>query len=138
MERIVTPEEVAVLLGNDTYSESGFIKDDNKVDKIAYDLFPVEFIEKIGIVLDFGAKKYAPENWRKVNSPEDIARIRSALMRHWIEYKKDPDALDEETGFPHIWHAGCCMVFLVSLSTAEKVVPCTNSDYELVRKPDNA
>lgn len=80
-------------------------------DKLRWDLLPFESVTPIVAVLTFGAKKYAPENWRLVENPR--ARYFAALMRHlaawWLGEKNDP-----ETGYSHLAHAGCCLLFLLA------------------------
>lgn len=79
-------------------------------DKPRYELLTTEFLEGISYVLTFGAKKYAPRNWEKCIC---YSRIFGALMRHlwawWRGYDVDP-----ETGLSHLWHAGCCLMFLIT------------------------
>lgn len=78
--------------------------------KLPWHLIPWDAVRAIGRVLEFGAKKYAPRNWEK---GMDWSRPYSALMRHmtaWWEREEN----DIETGMSHLWHAGCCIVFLVA------------------------
>ena len=78
--------------------------------KLPYHLLPPELMEGVATVLDFGAKKYAPRNWEMGMA---WSRPFSALMRHmwawWRGEKADP-----ETGYSHLWHAGCCLAFLIA------------------------
>lgn len=63
-------------------------------------------------VREYGIQKYTdPENWRQV-SPE---RYRDALYRHWLAYLDDPEAVDDESGLPHLWHMACNIMFLIEL-----------------------
>lgn len=88
-------------------------------DKLRYDLYPVDAYRGCTAVLTFGAKKYAPNNWKLV-TPK--ARYYAALMRHLvaqIEHEENGGkglALDEETGLPHLDHAQCCLVFYRELT----------------------
>lgn len=93
-------------------------KDD--ADKVRIDLFPPEAIFAISRVLTFGAKKYDDRNWEKGMS---WGRVFGAAMRHaWAWWGgKGPTTksflfgdLDEETKFSHLWHLGCCVVFLIA------------------------
>lgn len=82
---------------------------DHHTEKPQWHLLPWEPVEEIVRVLMFGAKKYAPDNWKHVRP-----RIRyfDALMRHmkaWLEGEKQ----DPETGLSHLAHAGCCLLFLM-------------------------
>lgn len=88
--------------------------------KLPIHLFPTEALFAACKVLEFGAKKYAERNWEQ---GMDWSRVWSALMRHmWCWWAgKQPTSenfvfgsLDDETKFSHLWHAMCCIVFLVT------------------------
>ena len=91
------------------------------VDKNRWDLLPWNAVAEIVKVLTFGARKYAPNNWRYV--PEARDRYFSALHRH-MQAWWDGEKFDPETGLPHLAHAGCCLLFLLSL---EKTNPGFNN-----------
>ncbi len=78
--------------------------------KLPFHLLPPELLEGVASVLDFGAKKYHPRNWE---AGMDWSRVFAALQRHmwawWGGEDKDP-----ETGMSHLYHAGCCIAFLIS------------------------
>lgn len=78
--------------------------------KTPYDLMAPEWLEGTGRVLMFGANKYGVRNWEKGMS---WGRPFAALMRHmwawWCGEAKDP-----ETGMSHLWHASCCIMFLIA------------------------
>jgi len=80
--------------------------------KLRHTLFPVEAMEEILEVLEFGAKKYERDNWRYVENPRD--RYINAALRHITEYRKG-NILDEETGKQHLASAACCLVFLIAM-----------------------
>ena len=73
-------------------------------------LIAVEFIQGIATVLAFGAHKYSAGNWAL---GMDWSRPIDALDRHWTEWKGG-EKVDAETGYSHLWHAGCCLMFLVA------------------------
>lgn len=76
--------------------------------KARYDLLSNEFLEGISKVSTFGATKYEPWNWAKGLK---YSRVFSALMRHlWAWHRGETN--DKETGMPHLWHAGCCLMYL--------------------------
>ena len=83
-------------------------KDDG--DKLRYDLIPPEFLSGTADILTFGAAKYGERNWEKGMR---WGRPFAALMRHmwawWRGEKADP-----ETGKSHLWHAACCLAFLIA------------------------
>ena len=67
----------------------------NDQDKVRLDLIESQFIEDVGEVLTFGAKKYEPNNWQKVENPED--RYYAAALRHLIAWRKG-EKTDGESG----------------------------------------
>lgn len=70
-------------------------------------LLPFDVLEEIAKVLQYGAHKYAPNNWRKGLV---YSRLFGAAMRHWWAWWRGQD-LDPETGYHHLAHAACCNVF---------------------------
>lgn len=83
-------------------------KDD--AEKVRLELIPPEAIFALGDILTFGAGKYAPRNWERGMS---WGRVFAALMRHLWSWWARADA-DPETGRSHLWHALCCLVFLIA------------------------
>lgn len=79
--------------------------------KPRYGLIPPLAEEELAKVLTFGAEKYAPDNWRKV---DDLTRYVDATMRHISAYRKG-EKLDGESGLHHLAHAMCCLTFIVEL-----------------------
>lgn len=83
-------------------------KDDQA--KPRHDLIPPELNDAVAHVLTFGAGKYGERNWEKGMR---WGRPFAALMRHlwawWRGERQDP-----ETGMSHLWHAACCLTFLIS------------------------
>lgn len=78
-------------------------------DKIMLDLIPSEFIEEVGKVLTFGAKKYTRANWAKgIN----FSRLIAAHDRHMRKFNKLED-YDDETGLLHLSHAATNLAFLI-------------------------
>ncbi len=85
-----------------------FVKND--ADKVRLELIPPDAVWALGQVLTHGAKKYTPNNWLKGTK---WSRYVGALLRHlfaWLGGEKT----DPETGFSHLWHALCCLCFLVT------------------------
>lgn len=73
-------------------------------------LVPMEIVWAIAWIRMYGNRKYGdPDNWKTIE-PE---RYRDALMRHLLAYISDPNSVDEESGYPHLWHAACNMAFLM-------------------------
>ena len=84
------------------------IKFDNG--KLRYDLIPIEVEEEMAKVLTFGAAKYAPNNWQKVEDFEE--RYYASLRRHLSEWRKGNN-YDEESKLFHLSQALTCLAFLV-------------------------
>lgn len=78
--------------------------------KPRYDLLPPEFLEGTAHVLTYGAAKYRDRNWE---AGMRWGRPFGAMMRHlWAWWRGE--ARDPETGFSHLWHAACCLAFLIA------------------------
>jgi hypothetical protein len=79
-------------------------------DKPRPELIPAEVIDALGVVLAYGAKKYEDRNWEKGMA---WGRVFGALQRHlWAWWSGS--GKDDDTGFSHLWHAACCIAFLVA------------------------
>lgn len=90
------------------YENKGIKFDD---EKIPLQFLSTVWIEGVGRVLQFGAKKYEAHNWRK-GIPQ--ARLLGACLRHVFAYLRGED-LDPETGLSHLLHASCCLMFAYEL-----------------------
>lgn len=77
--------------------------------KTPLDLLSPYFLQGIAEVLKFGAEKYAPYNWAKGIK---YSRVFSAMQRHLWAFWCGED-LDPDSEQPHLWHAGCCLMFLI-------------------------
>lgn len=73
-------------------------------------LIPPEALFAIGQVFTYGSKKYSPDNWRNGMS---WRRMFSALLRHLFAWLMNNE-FDEESGLPHLAHAGCCLMMLLT------------------------
>jgi hypothetical protein len=82
-------------------------------EKPRMDLLDPKFLEGVASVLTFGANKYAAHNWRKGIS---VSRLIAASYRHLGAINKGED-LDPESGLPHAYHLGCCVMFLSEMLT---------------------
>lgn len=83
--------------------------------KADWTLIPWDGLDAVRRVLEFGAKKYAPENWRHV--PDSTARYTKAALRHMFTAITQPGSVDEETGESHWAHAVCCGLFILGKRT---------------------
>jgi len=81
--------------------------------KLNWSLMPFGALQEVVKVLEFGSKKYAPNNWQYVDNADE--RYWNAAMRHLIAYKTESET-DSETGLSHLAHAICCMLFLQHLN----------------------
>jgi hypothetical protein len=84
------------------------VKHDN--DKPMMSLLPFDALVEVSKVLTFGAKKYAPDNWKIV--PNYKERYESALLRHFSAYKSG-ELKDNESDCSHLAHLVCCGLFLL-------------------------
>ena len=85
--------------------------------KLDYTLVPWAGVEEIVKVLEFGAQKYARDNWKLVANAEQ--RYLAAAFRHLVAFNKG-EREDPETGLSHLAHAGCCLLFLMALEKNTK------------------
>ena len=79
------------------------------LDKPSIGLIPTSALFEEANVLDFGAKKYGPHNWRK---GMEWQRLIDAALRHITQFN-DGEDLDAESGHHHLAHARCCLGFLI-------------------------
>lgn len=78
--------------------------------KRRFSLLPWSSVTAIVDVLEHGAEKYCPDNWKHVDGAQ--TRYFDACLRHltawWEGERADPDS-----GLSHLAHAGCCILFLL-------------------------
>lgn len=55
---------------------------------------------EVAKVSTFGAEKYAPRSWIKVESE----RYKDALARHLLQFYTNEDSIDDESGLLHLSH----------------------------------
>jgi hypothetical protein len=84
--------------------------------KPRFDLMPATAELKIAEVLKYGACKYAPDNWRKVENPE--ARYIAAALRHINAWRRG-EKHDPESGLSHLAHAATSLMFIMELVSDE-------------------
>jgi hypothetical protein len=72
-------------------------------------------LDEVLKVLEFGAKKYAPDNWKHVEG----SRYDDAMLRH-IQAYLGGEMNDPETGLHHLAHATCCILFKIYLDKNPK------------------
>jgi mannose/cellobiose epimerase-like protein (N-acyl-D-glucosamine 2-epimerase family) len=97
----------------------------NDLNKLRWDLLPIEQVEKIVEILTIGAEKYSDNNWMQVE--DGYNRYYAALMRHLVAYRKG-EKIDKDSGKSHLAHAGCCLLFLMFIGDkCNLIAPGDNS-----------
>jgi len=76
--------------------------------KPLYSLLPLESLEGVVRVLEFGAKKYAKNQWKLGLTEESCL---DSMMRH-LSKELEGIKLDEESGLEHIDHMICNLLFI--------------------------
>lgn len=74
------------------------------------DLLPAGALLEVAKVLGSGADRYGADNWRKGMA---WRRLIGALLRHVLAFSRGEDR-DPDTGLPHLAHATCCALFLLT------------------------
>lgn len=97
--------------------------------KAPWHLLPPDALNEIVLVLEFGARKYGDRNWERGMA---WSRPFSALMRHMWAWWRGED-FDPETGYSHLAHAACCILFLMTYrgratGVDDRPISCTASD----------
>lgn len=94
-----------------------------KHDKDKLPLFdvPIELLEAVSKVMEYGKSKYGESTWHRV----DAERYLHAMLRH-IYAMQDIDEngkkyinlnkIDNESGLKHLYHVACNIAFIVSLN----------------------
>ena len=80
--------------------------------KLQYHLIPQQSLAYVVRVLMFGARKYGEHNWL---DGMKWSRLTDAAERHLKAFMTGSD-LDKETKLPHLAHAICCLLFLLTYS----------------------
>jgi hypothetical protein len=83
--------------------------DENKVD---LSLLPVEALEAIAKVFEFGAKKYGAFNWRYDGKNTEWRRSFSSLQRHLYAWSECQD-IDPDSGLDHLSHAASQLMIMI-------------------------
>lgn len=76
--------------------------------KLQWSLVDFESLEDLVRVLEFGAQKYAPNNWKKGLK---TTKITESMLRHIFALLNGED-VDQESGLPHTGHILCNAMFL--------------------------
>lgn len=109
---VITPEQMEKILNNNSdkrLMKTEAVKADSG--KMDWSLLPIESVEEIIKVLEFGATKYDDWNWA-TGEGFKYTRVFNATMRHlWAWFKGEDN--DPETGISHWAHAGCNVLFML-------------------------
>ena len=76
--------------------------------KLQWSLVDFDSLEGLVRVLEHGAAKYAPDNWKK-GMP--VTQVSESLMRHLFAFLRGED-VDPESGCRHLSHVMCNTMFL--------------------------
>tara|TARA_B110000503_G_C7107941_1_gene396742 strand:+ start:1125 stop:1580 length:456 start_codon:yes stop_codon:yes gene_type:complete len=79
-------------------------------------LLPPKATVEVAKVLTFGAAKYDEENWRKLDNLQN--RYTGGALRHIFAHM-DGEDIDPETGYSHLAHAMCCLLFKLEAQLEE-------------------
>lgn len=103
---VIGPEPPPTIDG-EPVTRPGVKYDQEKPD---WSLLPWRAAEEVVRVLMFGARKYSPDNWRRV--PGLQARYRNAAQRHLVEDRKGL-RFDPESGRRVLAHAVASLMFVL-------------------------
>lgn len=80
--------------------------------KLQLSLVPTQIIKDVAEVRMYGNKKYGDsDNWKTV----DVRRYVDALLRHTLEFVRNLDSVDAESGIAHYKHMACNMAFICEM-----------------------
>lgn len=111
-----TSEEIAlcdVIMAELTLKTEGLKYDKEKP---RTDLLPSKALVAVAEVLAKGAVKYDTHNWRKGIA---WSRVYAATQRHLFAWN-DGQTIDKESGFNHLAHACCNLMFLLEYAETHR------------------
>lgn len=85
-------------------------------EKEQYSLIPPFALREVARNLTFGARKYAPDNWKKV--PNAKKRYLDAFFRH-VEAYRMGEVNDPENGYHHLAAAVVNLMFVMEFELAK-------------------
>ncbi len=93
-------------------------KDDKAKESFRY--MPWKALREVNLVLAYGARKYAENNWQQV--PDGKMRYFDAAMRHLTTWREEGplDTGPKGSGLRHLAHAACCCLFALWFELNEK------------------
>lgn len=93
-------------------SHNARLAEKNDDGKLPLELVTVQFVGTVAAVLAHGREKYEAWNWTK-GLP--WMRTYGAVLRHLYRWAAGEE-LDPESGLPHLAHAACNIMFLMTWS----------------------
>ena len=124
LDDFITPDDIHELFdaifGPLDADKKGKDDQEAKADagKAQLSLVPQAIIYDIARIREYGNAKYpegGKDNWKSVSKERYV----DAMLRHISAYISDPNGVDEESGFPHLWHAACNMAFILEMEDKE-------------------
>ena len=82
-------------------------------DKVDLSLLPVEALESVAKVFEFGAQKYGAFDWVNDGKNTEWRRTFSSLQRHLYAWSKCEDT-DPDSGLDHLSHAASQLLILIT------------------------
>jgi hypothetical protein len=80
--------------------------------KVDLTYLPGEALEQEARVWEFGASKYARDQWRKLWGEDTIRVCMASAMRHMVAINSG-ELHDPESGLPHAAHVRCNMAMIL-------------------------
>lgn len=93
--------------------------------KLRWDLLPLDVVEKLVEIYEFGASKYGENNWRTIEN--GYKRCRAAMFRHLTAYDKG-EHTDPESGKSHLAHAAWNALSMVYFAERERKIQPLSQD----------
>lgn len=99
--------------------------------KLQLSLVPTQIIKDVAEVRMYGNRKYKdPDNWRSV----EVRRYIDALLRHTLEFVRDLNSVDAESGIAHYKHMACNMAFICEMMGGKVPQKCETVEDILARE----
>ena len=99
--------------------------------KLQLSLVPTQIIKDVAEVRMYGNKKYKdPDNWKTV----EMRRYIDALLRHTLEFVRNLDSVDADSGIEHYKHMACNMAFICEMMAGNVPQKCETVEDILARE----
>lgn len=99
--------------------------------KLQISLVPTQIVKDIAEVRMYGNRKYGDsENWKTV----EVRRYIDALLRHTLEFVRNLDSVDSESGIAHYKHMACNMAFICEMMGGNVPQKCKTVEEILARE----